>query len=212
MQSHPSKQTTARALLGPPWLTLICVRGEGRTRRNDDDMFNQTPPRFRLRPYLIRSTASAFTLSIDRSQHPINPTGRSPRSIPAPSTNSIDSPNPARSRWPTRERCGGYSWYSQRSPPASSSRALPSQHHHPSTCACHAPVTPTSHQHPPQLPTSSFLRFKRLQNQFDIRGVALPPANDKGNQDAVTLSPVEAYFLGQAFATWLRLQQVHTDR
>lgn len=63
------------------------------------------------------------------------------------------------------------------------------------------PTSPNPHRH-------SFLRFKRLQNQFDLRGVALPPINVKGNQDAITLSPVEAYFLGQAFATWLRLQQV----
>lgn len=69
-------------------------------------------------------------------------------------------------------------------------------HHHPNTL-------PRRHTHP-----HSFLRFKRLQNQFDLRGVALPPAHDKGNQEAVTLSPVEAYFLGQAFATWLRMQQV----
>ncbi len=41
--------------------------------------------------------------------------------------------------------------------------------------------------------------------------MALPPANansnGNGNKDdaAVTLSPVEAYFLGQAFTTWLLL-------
>jgi hypothetical protein len=74
---------------------------------------------------------------------------------------------------------------------------------------------PAQTPHPTPQPNKtrcSFLRFKRLQNTFDLRGVALPPTNGNGakgkeEEDAVTLSPVEAYFLGQAFATWLRLQQ-----
>lgn len=43
--------------------------------------------------------------------------------------------------------------------------------------------------------------------------MALPPT-DGGHdtKDAVTLSPVEAYFLGQAFTTWLKLHQEEEDR
>jgi len=53
-------------------------------------------------------------------------------------------------------------------------------------------------------PVSSIERFKRLQNQFDLRGTALA-SNGGGKQ--VTLSPTEAFFLGQAFATWVVRQQ-----
>lgn len=49
-------------------------------------------------------------------------------------------------------------------------------------------------------PVSHIDRFKRLQNQFDLRGTAL--ASNDGSKE-VTLSPREAYFLGQAFATWI---------